>query len=271
MQKIYSRDNLDQVPALSVITVCRNSEETICSCLDSVNKQTLKDVEHVIVDGDSDDATKEMILEFAESSSKKISKFVSGSDTGIYDAMNKGVNLSRGEWIYFLNSDDHFFSSDTLSKIFANKKELHDYDIIFGANLLYDKENGCCSMHSPQNVSPQRFLAGGIHQQAYFVRRSLFEKIGMFDEGFRLCGDIDWLSRSLEEEPRIFYSNVLIAVFEKGGASSDFQLVKKEHRSVEKSLMCYPKWVVTKIQIKIYRSVAKIWHFLTPGFLKEFN
>ena len=112
--------------SLSVVTVCWNAERTIGRCLESVMIQNFESYEHLIIDGLSNDSTLEIISRYSSDNLRIISQ----ADKGIYDAMNKGIKLAKGEYILFLNADDEFYSEDVLTNIW---KKIQGYDIMLGS------------------------------------------------------------------------------------------------------------------------------------------
>ena len=116
---------------ISIITVCRNSEKTIAHTLNSVKSQTYKNIEHIIIDGNSTDRTINIIKNYIKKKPFLKIKFVSERDYGIYDAINKGIKLSTGKYISILNSDDIFHSSKTLEKVMNSINRFKNNDIFF--------------------------------------------------------------------------------------------------------------------------------------------
>ena len=111
---------------ISIVTVCFNSESTIGDTLKSVESQNYESIEHIIVDGNSSDNTLDIVKKF-----KHVSSIISEDDNGIYDAMNKGLNLSNGEVVGFLNSDDFLFDNSVIEE-YAEKFRTEQVDIIYG-------------------------------------------------------------------------------------------------------------------------------------------
>jgi len=111
---------------ISVITVCFNSLEILKKTMQSVETQTYTNIEYIVIDGNSTDGTPEYLKNY----NGKLTKYVSESDKGIYDAMNKGVNMSEGDYVIFLNAGDLFAENLTLEKIFDGKT--YDSDVIYG-------------------------------------------------------------------------------------------------------------------------------------------
>lgn len=157
---------------VSVITVVRNGAATIAQTLESVREQRQVNVEHIIIDGASSDGTVEIIKAYQRDQLRWISE----PDKGIYDAMNKGVSLARGEWLLFLGADDVLADPDVLADIFQ-KRELASYDLVCGTS----------SYHGGRECVPRldwhTLVFNTVHHQAAFYRRRLFD-------GFRYRLDI---------------------------------------------------------------------------------
>jgi glycosyltransferase involved in cell wall biosynthesis len=123
-------------PIISVITVSYNCKGTIIDSIKSVLSQTYRDIEYIIIDGDSTDGTKEIIHSF----SSHISKYISEPDGGLYDAINKGIRIATGDIIGILNSDDFFYDETVVEKIALAFKE-NDTDAVIGDVQFVDKAN----------------------------------------------------------------------------------------------------------------------------------
>jgi glycosyltransferase involved in cell wall biosynthesis len=151
-------------PLISIITVVRNGAASISETLESVRAQCDADVEHVIVDGASSDGTVEIIKAFQ----RDRLRWISEPDQGIYDAMNKGISLARGEWFLFLGADDVLADTAVLADIFR-ARELTKYDLICGRS----------SYHGGRRCVPRldwhTQVFNTIHHQAVFYRRRLFD------------------------------------------------------------------------------------------------
>jgi putative colanic acid biosynthesis glycosyltransferase len=151
------------LPLVSVITVVRNGAATISRTLESVRSQREVDVEHVIVDGASSDSTVQIIKAYQ----RDRLRWISEPDQGIYDAMNKGVSLARGEWLLFLGADDVMADEDVLADIFQ-KRELLGYDLVCGRSR-YQGGRECVP-----RLDWHTQVFNTIHHQAAFYRRRLF-------------------------------------------------------------------------------------------------
>lgn len=151
-------------PLVSIITVVRNGESTIAATLESVRGQRKVDIEHVVIDGESSDAT----LEIVKSHQHDRMRWISEPDLGIYDAMNKGISLADGEWLLFLGADDVLADQAVLLDIFQ-LPELAEYDLVCGGSS-YQSGKECIP-----RLDWHTQIFNTIHHQAAFYRRCLFD------------------------------------------------------------------------------------------------
>jgi glycosyltransferase involved in cell wall biosynthesis len=168
---------------LSVIIPTYNSELTLERCLYSLASQTFKDFEICIIDGASIDKTVEICMNFRNSISNL--RIISEPDLGVYDAMNKGISFSKGEWIYFLGSDDEIYSNDVFFNIFCNKSNL-DNDVLYGS--VNSKTLGSCY---DGEFNTEKLYAKNICHQAIFLKRHVFERIGSYSLEYKIWSDYD--------------------------------------------------------------------------------
>ena len=183
------------MPKFSIITACFNSAATLRCAVDSLFSQTCQDFEHIVVDGGSGDAT----LAIAKSYGEKIAKIISGPDRGIYDAMNKGINLASGDIVGILNSDDAYADKEALSWV-AAVFENPEVDVCYG-DLVYVSP---VDMDKPVRVwksspyVPGCFLSGWVPPHpTFFARRQAYAMHGGFDLAFQLAADFELMLRFL--------------------------------------------------------------------------
>lgn len=195
---------------ISIITVSYNAEATIERTLLSVFSQTYSDKEFVVIDGGSSDGTLEILKKYAD----KIDVLVSEPDKGIYDAMNKGVAKSSGDYLIFINSDDYFYDEFVLERVAQAPRA----DFIFGDQ--YDEEDGRREL--AQNLGAldvYHMFRGHFAHQSILAKRELFQKYGSFDLSYKICADWDWILRCLVNGATTTRVDTPIAVFSVGGAS----------------------------------------------------
>jgi len=201
-------------PLISVVTVCFNSEDSIKKTIESVLKQDYVNYEYLIIDGASTDNTLNIIEKYCDSFKGKL-KVVSEKDNGWYDAMNKGITLSTGEFIVFLNSDDYF--DDKALKIVSDYIKSNNLDacsIVYGdsTNIYSDSigQSFFRLIKAPEriDINNKAIMTGmcGIRHQSMFTGRDVFEKVGKFNLQYRLHADWDFMIKSLKAN--IPYHNV---------------------------------------------------------------
>lgn len=183
---------------ISIITVCKNSEAYIERSINSVLDQTYNDIEYIIIDGNSIDGTLSIIDKYKE----RIDILISESDTGIYNAMNKGVKHATGEIIYFLNSDDSLYDESVISDIATEFRNNQNMMILYGDVIFKDGENA--QLIKYHDIDKDFFYKNTICHQAIFSRNLLFEAVGIFNEKYKIHADIDWLMRVYFEIGNVF-------------------------------------------------------------------
>lgn len=257
-------------PKVSVITPALNSEKTISACIESVASQSYKNLEHLIIDGVSEDSTLDIIRSY-QLKYPHI-KYISEKDTGIYNAMNKGLRICSGDWVYFLGSDDTFFNSDILEIIFSEKDYTSCY-MLYG-NVLF-KNSGVIYNGK---YSSLKLIRNNICHQAIFFYRDVFSKIGNFDETYRLYADWVFNMKFFNCNLKCSYLDLIIAVFDEGGASStlhdltfqrDRKILEKEYFSLYIVYMAIVKDCLIGLKNKIVK-IKKIY-FKNPVFKNIIN
>lgn len=179
---------------ISIITVCYNSRNTIESTIQSVLHQTYLNIEYIIIDGGSEDGTKDIINKYLDN----IAIYVSESDKGIYDAMNKGITLATGEIIGFLNSDDIFFDNDIILKIASLFTEFKSLDSVFGDIIFFNEKNKQIRKFSSKNWNVSKFAWGFMPPHpSFFCKHKVYKKFGLFKTDYKIAGDFEILVRFL--------------------------------------------------------------------------
>lgn len=240
---------------LSIITINYNNAEGLRKTLASVASQTFRDFEHIIVDGGSTDESVEIIRQYADNEAIRLKDYeairqenckadkqalspnhlitsspiiwISEKDRGVYDAQNKGIRLAHGEYCYFLNAGDTFCNEHVLELIFKpltfNLSLLTSTpDILYGNEIIVDGNGQRIGI--ARGVETPSFVDlynSCMKHQASFIRRSLFDKYGMYDVDMRICSDFDWFFRviAFHDEVSLQYKDIDIAYFENTGLS----------------------------------------------------
>ncbi len=183
-----------ETPVISIITVCYNAEKEIVATLKSVKEQTFKGYEYIIVDGASKDNTLKVIAD----SGVTPTHLVSEKDKGIYDAMNKGLALAKGDYLMFLNAGDSLYSPSTLQQIADVAKA--NPDVIYGDTAIVDAErNYLCPrrLRPPKNLTRNSFKNGMlVCHQAFLPKRELAMP---YDMQYRFSADFDWCVKILSK------------------------------------------------------------------------
>lgn len=208
---------------VSVITVAYNSSKTIRETIDSVVSQTYDQIEYIIVDGKSTDGTIEIVKSYGD----KISKFVSEKDNGIYDAINKGLEMASGDVISILNSDD----------IFAHEKVIENTVAVFESEQV-DTVYGDLKYVSPtDNTKVKRYWKSGVYKRkkflfgwmpphpTFFVKREVYEKHGTFDTSLTSAADYELMLRFLYKNKVSAGYNPEVMVLMKTGGQSNASLL----------------------------------------------
>jgi glycosyltransferase involved in cell wall biosynthesis len=199
----------------SIIIPTYNSGAHLSKALSSILAQNFKSLEVIIVDNSSTDNTVELAASFDDS---RVRVSV-GQDRGAYDAMNKGVNLSKGKWVYFLGSDDELYDNSTLSQVAENISKGNER-VYYGSVLVVGNAGWAkdVDIYDGQ-FSLDKMLFQNICHQAVFYDRSLFYERGLFNQEYRICADFDFNLRVAAVTP-LEYMPLTVARFHGGGLSS---------------------------------------------------
>lgn len=180
---------------VSIITVCLNSERHLRDCIDSVRSQSYKNIEYIVIDGKSSDRT----LDIIRQNKDVISHFISETDRGMYDAINKGIKLATGDIVGILNSDDMYASPDSVRNIvdcFRHAKT----DAVYGDLVYVDPANGdqVTRFWKGKSYSRRRFCFGWMPAHpTFYVRRPLIEEYGLYENHFYTAADYEFMARYL--------------------------------------------------------------------------
>lgn len=184
------------LPKITIITICYNADQTIRRTLRSVREQTYEAIEHIIVDGASQDATLALIQEYKTSRTHLYSE----PDKGIYDAMNKGLGYASGDYVWFLNAGDALPTPETVSLVAEHIMNAPTIpDVVYGDCLLIDAEDrllGLRRLRPPHELTWRSFIYGmTVCHQSFVARRELCPE---YDLRYRFSADVDWCIRVLK-------------------------------------------------------------------------
>ena len=251
-----------QEAKISVITVCLNTVNTIRETIESVLWKTYDNIEYLIVDGMSVDGTLDIIRQYEDIQSVKI---CSGKDNGLYNAMNKGVDLCSGDYVLFLNSGDVFADQDAVSDVVAsicgsdaigngwmNKSLLPD--IVYGNVTKIYQDKSITEKYPGRNKVFKLLMMGKMPcHQGIFTKTSVLRRF-RFDESYKICADFDFLLRCLHAGVRMRYVDVTVSVVDciTGISSQETNIDRmraEDDRSIRENypLMYWLMWMPKKI------------------------
>ena len=262
---------------LTIITINRNNADGLEKTMQSVLSQTCTDYEYVVVDGASTDGSVAVIERLAPTFGDRL-KWVSEPDKGIYNAMNKGIGMATGEYIQILNSGDSLVSPEVVDKMYTALEKADHPSILYG-NMLKDFPDG--HVHRDTGFAGEEITLLGMyigtlnHSPAY-IRRSLFDKYGPYDESLKIDSDWKWYLQAIvfgEEKP--VYVDIDVTLFDMTGISeTNTALTKAERAQVLKELVPptvlvdYDAWVPSIRQMR--RIKRHPWAYKIVWFLERF-
>lgn len=234
-------------PLISIITAVYNGNQTIEETINSVINQNYPNTEYIIIDGGSIDGTIETIKKY----DKLIDYWVSEPDRGIYDALNKGIDLARGEWLYFIGADDRLINADVLTHFFSSpstSRMLYGNVIWGNTGKLYDGK-----------FSKIKLFYKNICHQAIFYHKDLFRRLGKFELKYPFLADWVFNMRAFAaKDVKPAFINEVVAVYSADGMSI---------RNIDH--------VFVKDHARLVRQIFGIWHFfllnLNAFMIKRFK
>ena len=220
---------------VSIITVTYNSEKTLQHTIDSVINQDYKNIEHIIIDGGSADGTVEII----NKNKAYIAKSISEKDSGIYEALNKGICLSTGDIIGILNSDDVFAGSNIISTVVECFNQ-NSSDIVYG-NLKYVSNNqtGNKTLRywKSNSFNPKKLKYGWMPPHpTLFCKKEIFKRYGLYNESLKIASDYDFILRIFRHQDlRIDFLPIVMVKMTVGGKSNGTlrDICKKSHEDLK--------------------------------------
>lgn len=241
---------------VTVITVCLNSAKTIADTLRSIYHQTYAEIEHIVIDGGSTDDTIKIIREFANSNTV----FVSEPDQGIYDAMNKGLNLATGEIVGFLNSDD-FYADTRVLEMVVDEFKSDVIDACYG-DIIFTSRNNPKKIKRywrPGEFDKKKFAYGWMPPHpTLFVKSSIYRDVGFFNLKYKIQSDFDMAIRLfLLRTLKISYIPEILVIMRLGGASNSSLLnilkgnVEAANAVTDNNLFFGPWFIILKIFNKL--------------------
>lgn len=242
---IYKEDT-EENPLITYITVVYNREDTLERCMKSIKNQTYKNIEYIVIDGNSTDNTMRLI----EKNADNIDYYISQPDTGIYNAMNKGISLARGRFLCFMNSDDECTLSAAEKVIKEYKKT--NADIICGIRNFYVNGTQQEEVTYPRYcIKHSNFRYIQMYHQATYASYEVFNKIGGFDESYKLLSDWIWESAAIDAGVSVDFCDEVLTNFNYDGASSK-GIVTRDNEWIDWTMKSFPGMTKEDAELFVY-------------------
>ena len=254
---------------ISIVTVTFNSEKTISHTINSVLSQTYPDIEYIIVDGNSTDNTVALLKSY-ESLFKGRMHWISEDDSGIYDAMNKGIKIASGEYIGILNSDDFFTSPYVISNLACLLQE-QTYDAIYGdVHFVNDKNLSKTVRYYSSSFFKRYLMRIGLMpaHPSFYVKSSIFKRFGYYKVNYKIAADFEFMLRTIYKgRIKIKYLPQDMVTMRLGGVSTSGiaarRLIMREHLRAFKENGIY-----TNVFLLSLRYIYKIYEVFTSPLRK---
>lgn len=202
------------MPKLTIITINYNNLDGLKRTIESVVNQTWQEFEYIVIDGGSTDGS----AQYIETQSANIDYWVSEPDAGIYNAMNKGIAKATGGYLLFLNSGDHLYSNEVLLE---NHQFVSGYDIVY-FNLQIVENQITFLKKYPDQLSFSYFVKDTLPHPATFIKATLFDKVGMYDERLKIVSDWKFFIESVCKFNSTYrHIEEIVSIFYLDGFSSD--------------------------------------------------
>jgi glycosyltransferase involved in cell wall biosynthesis len=218
---------------LSIITINLNNSAGLRKTIESIICQKHNDFEFIVIDGGSIDGSLDIIKNYEN----KIDYWASEKDQGIYNAMNKGIQKSHGEYCFFLNSGDYFVKDDVLKKIFENEIQ---QDVVFGNMIVLFNNKVVGKSKGKSKITFLDIYCGIVKHQAAFIKRSLFDDFGLYNEKLKIISDWEFFLKTIGIGDSTYkYLDIDITCFDNNGISNNSEaIVASERKTVID--MCLP-------------------------------
>ena len=240
----------------SIITICRNSVDTLEQCITSVINQTYPYVEYIVVDGGSTDGTLDIIRKYVDD----IDRWSSEPDRGIADAMNRGLQHVTGDLVLFLHSDDYFSDTSVLASLAGLLDPKKD---IYACNILYGHGSDW-QIRKPRGFGWWMNLKTGILHQACACKRDVFEKIGVFDESLSIAMDYDFFLRAYRAGMQVQKIDMVLTNMRDTGIGSLTDRSMLRRRFFEERFVHYKNLdsLLLRLVYFIYWPLYRIYRFI---------
>jgi glycosyltransferase involved in cell wall biosynthesis len=244
---------LNRKPVISVVTVTFNADKYLQNTIESIRKQTYKNIEYIIIDGQSTDDTINIIKE----NNDIISQWISEPDNGLYDAMNKGITKAKGDYIWFINAGDEIYNENTLSNIFEHVENC--VDVYFGHTMIIDEagnEIGLRRLKPQKSLTWKSFIWGQlVSHQAFIAKLSIAP---LFAPKYKYSADTDWQIKILKKSAYIRNTGLILCRFLEGGRSKKTIIPSLKERLV---IMFKNYGIVAPILVHIAMVPRFLWFY----------
>jgi len=251
---------------ISIVTVCFNSEDTIRDTIESVLSQDYEHIEYIIVDGGSNDDT----LKILEKNRQSIDRLIVEDDDGIYDAMNKGIQVATGDFIGILNSDDIFADTTTISSVARLLTKRTEVDGIYG-DLIYVKRNDL-------SVSTRFYSSVGFRKwklrygmtlphPTLYLKKELFEQHGYYKLNYRVAADFEFIARLMVNGVLLIRNPEVMVYMREGGVSSN-GLFWRVHQNFEIVRACRENNIYSNILFLSLKLPIKLLSYINYRKIK---
>lgn len=218
-------------PKITIITATYNllkakRKEMFAQNVESVQKQTYKNIEHIVIDGASTDGTVEMLEEYQK---QGLIKYYSEPDKGIYDAMNKGIKKAKGKYVVCLNSDD-YYCNDRAVELLVEKAERENADACCASARIIDEKDGTFLAHFPSEEHYNLIFGSMANHQTYIIKTDVMKELGFYDLEYKISADTAFLLKMLQAGKKVCSIEPEIVSFRTGGASSNTDAVASDVR-----------------------------------------
>jgi len=236
---------------ISIITVVWNNRETIKDSINSVLNQTYADIEYIVVDGSSSDGTIDIVQGYED----RISHFISEPDEGLYDALNKGIELASGDVIGILHSDDLFYDKFVVSDM-MEKMSVKNSEIVFSDMVIVDSSmKKVLRYYMASYFSPWMFKIGWMPPHpTCFIKKSLFDEFGLYSLDYKVASDFDFLVRIFygRDISWTYLDRVTVKMRQGGVSNAGFSSKKIIAKEISQSLRSNNVWSLPVFQLARY-------------------
>lgn len=252
---------------ISIVTVVYNGERTIRKTIESVLCQEFKDYEYIIVDGLSTDKTVAIAKEYKDRFDGRL-RIYSERDKGIYDAMNKGIKLAKGDYIWLVNADD-YISNNAMQELYDYCRGIDFEECVISSGMNIVDSSTYQIKYTANGGNVENFIESskkikmGICHPATIVHREVYNKIGVYDDRYYISADVDFCIRCYQEKVPVHFSSLIVTNMTDGGISNRLPLKKCLHDcNLRTSKFC---------KNSIHRITYTLWYMVRLLLVKIFG